>query len=64
MCIRDRVSFAATDDVLNVELGSRDLSQEQIDKLLKDPEKLKIRAELDAKYLLDKAEQEMNNVVK
>ena len=31
-------SFAATDDVLNVELGPRDLSQEQIDELVKDPE--------------------------
>lgn len=48
------------DELLNVDLGPRDLTQEQINDLIKDPEKLKIRTELDTKYLLDESEKEMN----
>lgn len=54
------VSFAKEDEILKVQLGTRDLTREQIDELIKDPEKLKLRSKMDTEYLLLEAEKEMN----
>lgn len=54
------VSFAKEDEILKVQLGTRDLTKEQIDELVKDPEKLKLRSKMDTEYLLSETEKEMN----
>jgi hypothetical protein len=52
--------FAQEDEILKVKLGTRDLTKDQIDELVKDPEKLIIRSKMDTEYLLSEAEKEMN----
>lgn len=54
------VSFAKGDPIMDVNLGTRDLTKKQIEELTKDPEKLKLRSKKDTEYLLAEAEKQMN----
>ncbi|ABB14073.1 hypothetical protein [Carboxydothermus hydrogenoformans] len=53
------VSFA-DQNPMSVELGTRDLTAEQIKQLKKDPDRLTKRAKMDVIYLLSQADKEMN----
>lgn len=54
------VSLAKEDDILKVQLGTRDLTKKQIDELVKDPEKVKLRSKMDTEYLLSEAEKQID----